>query len=209
MKYAGYISVALILSGLFLPGWILLGSVPVFIVIIWLLDKGALSYLGSGKFWIWIGAGILIMPLLGGGAQAHFWGVGYSIDMLFAALRIAARGLLIFSGMAFIRRHIPPQTLSAALMKAGMRRIAPLIPVSLHIVPAIVESGRRTYSVWKLKGGWRRNRLRNLATLLTGLQAQWAREAEELALAMALEELESRGNSNCADSKPADNVSIY
>ncbi len=192
MKSAGYISLGMILCGVLLPGKLVLGMVPIALVLLLSLDAGALRQLSGRKLWLWLGTGALLMPLMGGGSQVRILGLGYSLDTLIIALCIAARGFLILSAMILVRRHIPPQSLTKILMKAGFGRNAALIPLALHLVPLMMETGRRTYMIWKLRGGWRRNIPKNLLTLLTGLQVQWVREAEELALALAVANRERR-----------------
>lgn len=191
MKSAPYISSILIACAILLPGWWLLGSLPLFIVMLWFIDNGALRYIGGKRFWLWLATGTLILPLLGGGGKVYILGLGYSIDTLIIALRISARGFLIFAGMALIRRQVPPGSIARMLMKIGLRGMSAVVPISFHLVPSLMESTKRTISIWRYRGGMRKHQLKNLLLLLTSLQVQWVREAEELYLALALEEIES------------------
>lgn len=183
-----------ILAGLSLPPMGLFIAAPITLLSIRIIDAGAIGQLGGRRFWAVIIVGALILPFLLGSRDIHLWGVGYSSEMLILMLRIALRGLLIFSGMTLIRRHVPPAAMAQALQKLRCKKLAILIPVSLHLVPSLMESSRATYETWRHRGGWKRRRVRNLRLLLTSLQFAWAREAEDLTLALALEEMERKSN---------------
>lgn len=161
-------------------------AVPVVILILLFLDRGIFRSLGSAKFWIWVAVGCTILPLTGGGNQLNIFGIGYSLDMLLISLRMTSRGFIIFAGMSLIRRHVPPQKIASFLWNIGFRKLAYMIPVAFHLVPAVMESNLRTFSIWRTRGGLKKNLFRNVVVLLTGLQLQWVREAEDLALALAI-----------------------
>lgn len=191
MRRYPVIAVSFILAAVLAPQWSVILAVPIVAAIVLFLDKGIFGYLGSGKFWIWVGLGCLILPLTGGGNRIEILGISYSLDMLLISLRMTARGFIIFSAMSMIRRHVPPQSIAAFLWKAGFRKLAYMIPVAFHLVPAVMESSLRTFSIWRSRGGMKRNRFKNIIVLLTGFQLQWIREAEDLALALAIHQREN------------------
>lgn len=191
MKRYSIIAVCFILTAVLAPQWSVILAVPVVVALVLFLDKGIFAYLGSRKFWIWVGLGCLILPLAAGGNRIEILGISYSLDMLLISLRMTARGFIIFTAMSMIRRHVPPQNIASFLWKIGFRKLAYMIPVAFHLVPAVMESSLKTFSIWRARGGLKRNFLRNLVVLLTGLQLQWVREAEDLTLALAIHQREN------------------
>ena len=195
-KSSLFTALIFILSGILLPEWRLIAAVPIAIIALEFMDRGVLRYLGSGKFLMVLAGGSLLLPLLGGGGKISIAGVGYSLDMMILGLRIVSRGFLIFTGMSIIRRHIPPDNIANALWRIGLRKLSVLIPLSLHLVPALMESSLRTIVVWRGRGGLRKRYLRNLMILFTSIQIQWIKEAEDLTIALALAKKE-RSNDDC------------
>ena len=185
-KTAIYIAPLLILSGILLPRWWLVASVPCAAIIITIYDRQILNYLGSWKFFSIFLLGSLILPLLGGGNSVSIYGIEYSLNTMFIGLKIVCRGFMVFCGMSLIRRHIHPDTFTKWLWKMGMHRLAVIIPLAFHILPALLESLFKTIDVWRQRGGLRKHRLRNIILLLTSIQVQFIREAENLAIALTL-----------------------
>lgn len=192
-KWASFAALIFILGGILLPEWWLIASIPIAIIALLLLDKGVLRYLGSGKFLIILAGGSLLLPFLGGGSKISIGGIGYSLDMMILGLRIVSRGFLIFAGMSIFRRYVPPEHIANMFWKIGLRKLSVLIPLSLHLVPVLMESSVRTINIWRQRGGLKKRCFRNLLTLLISIQVQWVKEAEDLSIALALAKRE-RGN---------------
>lgn len=182
----GWISAGMIASAVLLPGWTVISAVPVVMALLYLVDRGGLRSPGGWKFWIWMFAGGIFLPFFGGGNNVNILGFQYSVDTLLVSLRISSRGYIIFSAMILIRRHTPPNKIAGIFWKIGLKRLSYLIPLSFHIAPALLESIVTTYNIWRMRGGWKRMRVKNILLLLTSIQLQMVREAEDLAAALAL-----------------------
>ena len=183
-------SLTLIFSGILLPRNLLLYAVLISWVMLWYFDFGTLKLFRNGLLAIWAISSLLLLPLLiGGNGIPLAPGMEYSRDTMFIMLRALARGCLVLAGMNFFRRQVPFSYFRKILKRRFTGgQFSLLMPLALQILPAIIENSQNIYKIWKIRGGWRRNRLRNLLTLGTSLQVQWIREAEELAISLALEE---------------------
>ncbi len=190
----GILALAFILCALIIPGWYIIVMVPVAILFMFITDRGGLFYLNNWKFWIWIGIGGMILPLTGGDNRVNILGIDYSLELLVVSLRVSSRGFLIFMGMTLIRRHISMEQMARGLWKFGLRRLSYLIPLAFHMVPVVMEALERTYIVWKLRGGKRRNLFKNIWLLLASFQVQLIKEAEQLSIALALHNMQSENH---------------
>ena len=177
-----YIALSFFISAIFLPGTYVVYAIPVVLTIIVLIDRPALRKLGPKKFWIWIIGGSFILPLVAGGSRVELLFFSFSLDLLLISFRMLARGFMLFSGMTLIRRHISLNSMSKLFMKLRLKKIAYLVPISFQIVPVILDTVVRTYTVWRQRGGFRANRIRNLSILITAIQLQIVSRAEELAI---------------------------
>ena len=182
MKSYLYIALVFLISAICLPGIYVLLAVPAALFLIVLVDYSALRKLGPKKFWIWVICGSFILPVLAGGNRVEILFFSFSLDLLLVSARMLARGFLLFSGMTLIRRHISLNSMAKLFMKLRLKKIAYLIPISFQIVPVILETVTRTYTVWSVRGGWKANKLRNLSILITAIQLQIVCRAEELAI---------------------------
>ena len=189
MRSAPYIAIILIFSGILMPGTYLLFGLPIVLLFVTLYDAGALGIFVHRKFWLWILLGTVILPLLGGEGKVEIWGIGYSLHTLFITSVVAGRGIFIVIGMSLIRRHIEPSVFADVLRKLGFSGISVFIPISFNLVPLLMENSLRTISIWRLRGGLRKNRVKNILILLVSLQVQWVREAENLSMVLHQEEM--------------------
>ena len=179
----------LIFGGILSPGQYLLFSLPFVLLFISLYDAGALRIFIYRKFWLWIILGAAILPLLGGEGKVEFWGIGYSLQMLMVTSVVAVRGGFIVIGMTLLRRHVEPSVFADFLRKMGFVGISVFLPISFNLVPMLMENSLRTISLWRMRGGLRKNRLKNIMILLVSLQVQWIREAENLSIVLHQEEM--------------------
>jgi hypothetical protein len=180
------VSLTLIILGIVLPQWYLFGSIPITLILLRFFDPSAVYFLFRRNFWLWLCVTVVVLPLIGGDDKIALWGIHYSLSTLLIGLRVATRGFLIFTAMTLIRRHIPPQILAFTLWKLGLKNLAPLLPLSFHLLPSLMETTTRTISIWRQRGGLKRYRWRNLQILLTSLQIRWSKEAEDLTITLAL-----------------------
>ncbi|MBL7192003.1 hypothetical protein ISS30_09930 [bacterium] len=192
------ISVSLIIAALVLHNLGLTAAVMAAVILIVLFDRSALRYIIGRKFWIIMALTAVTIPFLFGKKDIIIAGAGYSSDMFILLLRMGMRGFLVFSGMTLIRRHVPPSAIAGWLLKFGFNQLAVIIPMSLQLVPALLESSRVIYDNWAHRGGWRRNRMRNLRLLLESLMLGWVQQAEDLTLALALERMERSNNKSAS-----------
>jgi energy-coupling factor transporter transmembrane protein EcfT len=189
-KYRIYLSLLLILSAIFIPGWWVIFALPVFILLILLFDRGALSSLGRKKFWIgWLLTAI-VFSLIAGIKKDQFWHFSLSPKALEICLRLFIRTFFVISAMSLLRRNVSPKDFTKILCKLGLGQTAALFPFSFQLLPSIMDNSKRIIILWYRRGGLRKKQFKNLLLLLTSLQFLWVREAEDLAQALFLKQKE-------------------
>jgi len=102
--------------------------------------------------------------------------------------RFLLRAWILILWLQFLRHRVSPQALVRLLRRTPMAPLAPLLTLSLYLLPRLVEDLAESwalFAVW-IPGRWQR--WKALPLFLTSVVQQAVRVAEDLTLAITLEE---------------------
>jgi energy-coupling factor transporter transmembrane protein EcfT len=142
--------------------------------------RAGLRYLRSPRLWLFVGF-LLVPAALWGGPPD--WRVGWlalSGAGLAAGGQMALRALAIVVGVAGFAATVSVSELAGLLERAGLKGLGFALGVAFNMLPVIEESLTNAYQALRMRGGFRRQRLRALRLLLVTVVAGSLRHADDI-----------------------------
>jgi len=150
------------------------------------LDPRALRSLARWRLWIVLGAAGLVPVLLLARPDTYVLGLGIPSAGLRMTAAMIVRVMTATAALLLIGGTVGPMVIRRVLVRLGSPHVAQACAIGLNLMPKLVENFRRTSLALRLRGGWRRRRIRNTLRLLTTVGIQTVRTAEECAEALLL-----------------------
>jgi energy-coupling factor transporter transmembrane protein EcfT len=131
---------------------------------------------------LWLFAGILVVSmtwLLGpGGGTAAFAHQGFSIG-----LEMALRAVTIIVAVAGFAASVSVSELAGLMERLGLKGLGFALGVAFNMLPVVRSTASNAYQAIRLRGGFRRERLRTLGFLIITVIANSLRQAEDIVTA--------------------------
>lgn len=178
----------LILFPIILPGKFLFIAPLTGFVIMTAFDRKGLRDLGRIKFWLFISLIVLVLTFLLNPTEPLVFGIKYSPGNLDIVIKMTLRALSIYMGVILFTRNVSIEELLFILKKAGFKDFSTALPIALNVVPMLRRNTIQSITAFKIRGGFKRHRMRNLFKLMTTVFVNTVHTAEELSQIMALKE---------------------
>lgn len=154
-----------------------------FIVI---FDRGALKDFGNIKIWIFIFIIIIVIPVITGVRNSSIYSIPYSSENFTLGIQMIVRFLCIYCGIILITRNISISRITDFLEKRGFSDFAYMFPIGLNIIPIVRRSFSQIYTAFKIRGGFKRDRVRNVYRLFLALLINTVKISEEISQVIEL-----------------------
>ncbi len=172
-------SVLLSLPWLLAPLLVALASLAV-------IDARAMRSLVRPRLWIGIALLGLLPVVVLAPPDKQILGVGISTAGALMTAGMVTRVMTAAAALLLIGTTVGPMIIRRVLVRLTTPQVAQACAIGLNLMPKLVENVRRTSQAMRLRGGWRRRRIRNLARLMTAVGVQTVRMSQECAEALLL-----------------------
>ena len=173
--------IGLILLSLFSSGdYIFFSTILSFLTII-LFDRPAVKEFGNPRFWVFILIIALFIPISLGDKNSYFMGIAYSSENLNMAAVMIQRALIIYTGVILFTRNVSILSLINFFTKLGFKDFGLSLSIAINLIPLLKRNITNIYNSFILRGGFRRNVLKNIFKFVVVVLVNTIRTAEELA----------------------------
>ena len=118
-----------------------------------------------------------------GQRDARWHGLAYSSTGAATSLQILLRFLVVMLAVEGFTRSVSISELAGLFERIGLKGLGFSLGVALNLLPALQSSSQNAWQALKMRGGFRRKKVRALNYLLTTILSGALRRAEEIALA--------------------------
>jgi len=181
IKILIYFTFILIISAVIIPYSFLIGLTLFGFIGLLILDRFAVKELGNMKFWIFVFIILIFIPVTIGEKDASFSLIKYSSKNLLLGIQMTLRSICIYTGVVLITRNISIKRITHFLERMGFSESIYVLPIGLNVVPIVRKNFFQIVTIFRLRGGFRRNRIRNLYKFLLALLINTIKMSEELA----------------------------
>ncbi|MFC1724926.1 energy-coupling factor transporter transmembrane component T [candidate division KSB1 bacterium] len=171
---------------LLLPGDLLFTAPAAAFIILIIFDKKGIKELGSFKFWLLILILFFVMTFLLNPRDGIFLSIPYSVSNLKLAGQMFFRALSIYIGIILFTRNVSIEELVQLMRKMRLKEFSTSLPIAMNIVPLIRKNILQIITAFRIRGGFRRYRIKNFFMLLMTIFINTIHTAEELSQIMTL-----------------------
>jgi len=174
-------TIILILAAVVIPYQFLMGLTFFGFIILLIFDRRAYKELGNPKFWLFIFTIVVVIPISLGEKDSTLFIIKYSSENLMLGIQMTLRSLCIYMGIILITRNISISRISNFLKSSGSSEFLYVLPIGLNTIPIVRRNFFQIVTVFKLRGGFRKDRLKNLYKFLLALLINTIKMSEEIA----------------------------
>lgn len=142
--------------------------------------RAGLRYLGSLRLWLFVGFLLAPAALWGGPRDWRLGWLALSSAGLAVGAQMALRALAIVVGVAGFAATVSVSELAGLLERAGLKGLGFALGVAFNMLPVVEENLTNAYQALRMRGGFRRQRLRALRLLLVTVIAGSLRNADDI-----------------------------
>jgi energy-coupling factor transporter transmembrane protein EcfT len=175
------LSIILMISAVVIPYEFLFGLTVFGFIILLLLDRKAYREFGNLKFWLFLFVIVIVIPTTIGEKDSNFYFIKFSSENLALGIQMTLRSFCIYTGVILITRNISIGKINNILGKLRLSEFSCIIPIGLNIIPIIRRNFFQIVTVFKLRGGFKRNRFKNIFKFLLALLINTIKVSEEVA----------------------------
>jgi len=185
-----YLFICILLAGILVPdSYIIYGAIASILVLV-IFDLKGLKEFGSPKFWIFIVVLLLFIPVVLGKKDGNIFGIPYSIFYFQLGLKMCLRAVTIYTSITILTRNVSIKELAHFFRKLGFKDLSIMLPIALNILPVLRRNCIQIIKIFKMKGGFKRNRVRNSFKLLFNIIVNTIKTAEEIAQVLEIKNIE-------------------
>jgi energy-coupling factor transporter transmembrane protein EcfT len=159
---------------------LVLGGTLLFAV---LFCREALTLFRRWQLWFFIIMTLLLSPLVIGQKDVSLWGLGVSQDGFWAGLWMTLRALSIALAMSVFAAAVSVPQMAQLFERLGLKGLGFAVGVATNMLPTIQETMGTAYHALRLRGAFRRDRLRTLRLLLVAIFASSLRRGDDIVCA--------------------------
>lgn len=145
-----------------------------------LFYPAGLEPLRSRRLWLFVGFLLVPPALLAGSKDLVVRGVPLSGHGLVAGIQMAFRAVTILIAVSGFAASVSVSELSGLLERAGLRGLGFALGVAFNMLPVVRETATNAYQALRLRGGFRRQRVRTLRLLLVTVVINSLRHADDI-----------------------------
>lgn len=178
----------LVFFPIIIPGKFLIIAPLTGFAIMLIFDRKGLKDLGRIKFWLFIFLIVMVLTFFLNPDKPLISRIKYSPENLDIALKMTLRAISIYMGVILFTRNVSIEELLFILKKSGFKEFSTALPIALNVVPLLRRNTIQSITAFKIRGGFKRNRIKNLFRLMTTIFVNTVHTAEELSQILALKE---------------------
>jgi energy-coupling factor transporter transmembrane protein EcfT len=175
------LSIILMISAMVIPYEFLFGLTVFGFIILLLFDRKAYREFGNLKFWLFLFVIVIVIPTTIGEKDSNFYFIKFSSENLALGIQMTLRSFCIYTGVILITRNISIGKINDILGKLRLFEFSYIIPIGLNIIPIIRRNFFQIVTVFKLRGGFKRNIFKNIFKFLLALLINTIKVSEEVA----------------------------
>ena len=183
-KVSVVVGLVLAAGSLTLPRLYLFVWAPTGLALAWFVNRRAVRRLLRPRFWILMILLVVIMPLLGGGGTVYVMGIPYSLWRLEQATAMCLRAMSLCAALGLITWTVSPAQLARGFARIRLVQAGVVVTMALNCLPLIVDQTTRSWSAFRLRGGMRRLRPRNLYLLARTIIINTIRTGQQIGEAL-------------------------
>ena len=145
-----------------------------------LFFQGSLKPIRRLEFWAFVASAVVISPFLIGEKDFLLFGLRLSSQGFWAGLWMAVRALSVALAVGGFAYAVSADEMARLFEVAGMRGLGFAVGVAFNMLPTLEETARNAYQAMRLRGGFRRERLRALRMLMVTIVANALRRGDEV-----------------------------
>ena len=132
------------------------------------------------EFWLLVASAVLLSPLLIGEKDLFLFGLSLSRQGFWAGLWMAVRALSMALAVGGFAYAVSVDEIARLFEAAGLKGLGFAVGVAFNLLPALEETARNAYQAMRLRGGFKRERLRALRMLLVAIVVNALRRGDEV-----------------------------
>jgi len=157
------------------------------VVFLWAWAQGVrpLRRLRRPRLWLFI-LGVVVINALAWreeGERVVVVGLALSRQGLLNGLWMALRTIIVLTAMSIFARAVSISELAALFARLGLKELGFILGVALNLLPVVQETARNTLLAMRLRGGFRRHKLRTLHRMLVTILANCLRYGDDVVCA--------------------------
>ncbi len=133
--------------------------------------RQALKLTGRWQLWIFVLLTMLLSPFIIGEKDINLWGVGLSRAGFWAGLWMTLRALSIALAAGVLAGAVSISDMAQLFESMRLKGLGFALGVATNMLPTVYETMETSYQAVRLRGGFRRGRLRSLRLLLVTIIA--------------------------------------
>jgi energy-coupling factor transporter transmembrane protein EcfT len=158
---------------------LVLAALPIGLLAL-VFHPGGFRSLASRRVWVILALIFIPAVLVIGPADMTLWGVPLSHEGIAAGAQMALRALLIIIAVTGFAASVSVNEASGLLERAGLKGLGFAFGVAVNMLPTLADTAANAYHAMRLRGGFRRQRLRSGRLLLVTLVANSLRHADDI-----------------------------
>jgi energy-coupling factor transporter transmembrane protein EcfT len=169
-----------VVLGILAPGArviLVLGFVVVFSA---LFFQGGLRPIRRLELWLLVASAVLLSPFLIGEKDLFLFGLRLSSQGFWAGWWMALRALSMALAVGGFAYAVSVDEMARLFEAAGLKGLGFAVGVAFNLLPMLEETVRNAYQAMRLRGGFRRERLRALRMLLVTVVVSALRRGDEV-----------------------------
>jgi len=143
-------------------------------------SPGGLRLIRRLEFWFLVASAVLLSPLLIGEKDLSLFGLSLSRQGFWAGLWMALRALSMALAVGGFAYAVSVDEMAWLFEMAGLKGLGFAVGVAFNLLPALEETARNAYEAMRLRGGFKRERLRALRMLLVAIVVNALRRGDEV-----------------------------
>ena len=132
------------------------------------------------EFWFLVASAVLLSPFLIGEKDLSLFGLSLSTQGFWAGLWMALRALSMALAVGGFAYAVSVDEIARLFEMAGSKGLGFAVGVAFNLLPTLEETARNAYQAMRLRGGFRRERLRALRMLLVAIVVNALRRGDEV-----------------------------
>jgi energy-coupling factor transporter transmembrane protein EcfT len=145
-----------------------------------LFFQGSLRPVRRLEFWMLVASGLLLSPFLIGEKDFLLFGLSLSSQGFWAGVWMTVRALSVALAVGGFAYAVSADELARLFELAGLKGLGFAVGVAFNLLPTLEETARNAYEAMRLRGGFKRERLRALRMLLVTIVVNALRRGDEV-----------------------------
>ncbi len=140
----------------------------------------ALKLLARWQLWFFVLVTLVLSPFVIGEKDITLWGVGLSQEGFWAGVWMTLRAFTIALAAGVFAGAVSVSQMAQLFERMRLKGLGFALGVATNVLPTVYETMETSYQAVRLRGGFRRGRLRTLRLLLVAIIAGSLRRGDDI-----------------------------